>query len=54
MNHTEYFVALAVSAAIFDLKEISGAAAAAFIHIALTAMLAVCGLNAVRKERRND
>jgi hypothetical protein len=50
VNRTEYFIALAVSAAIFDLKEISGTAA--FIHIAFMAMLAVCWLNAVRKERK--
>lgn len=50
MNRTEYFIALAVSAAIFDLKDLSGTSAA--IHIAFMAMLFVCWLNLVRKENK--
>ena len=52
MNRTEYFIALAVSAAIFEITEPTGASA--IIQIAFTAMLFVCWINAVRKERRND
>ena len=50
MNRTEYFIALALSAALFDIQEPTGASAA--IQIAFIAVLFVCWFNTVRKERK--
>jgi hypothetical protein len=50
VNHTEYFVALAVSAAISEITEPTGTSA--IIQIAFTAMLFVCWVNAMREEQK--
>lgn len=51
MNRTEYFIALAVSAAIFEITEPTGTSA--IIQIAFMAMLFVCWFNTMRKERKS-
>ena len=50
MNRTEYFIALALSAVLFDLNDPTGASAA--IQIAFMATMFVCWFNEMRKERK--